>query len=144
MMNEKLIECVNNKGFGMPTLKGRRLTVYDVVTKIYYEETVGDALLDYEISLSEAKAAIDYCKNLCCQKDKDRIHFCDGCILRTMEEKWNFNREDYIETNDQLTFSRNGQFIYLGKIEELEEDAFGKPGWVIATKVYEKLVSEGL
>jgi uncharacterized protein (DUF433 family) len=139
-MEDKLIGCRKNISFGMPTLKGRRLTVYDIVTKLFYEDTIEEAIEDYGISLLEAKSAIEYCMNLNCQTDIDRIHYCDGCVLRTIEEKWKFKGEDYIQIDEQLTVSKDGKTVFLGKIDELEEEQFGKPGWVIASEIYPKLI----
>ena len=121
----------------MPALNGRRLTVYDIVTKLYYEESLGIALDDYGLNLSEAKAAIIYCENLTCQTDPNRVHYCDGCVLRTIEEGREFNKEDYKQVNG-VTFSCDNALIYLGSIENLEEEKFGKPGWAIASNVKEK------
>jgi len=134
-----LIVCIKNVSFGMPTLRGRRLTVYDIVSKIYYEETVEDALKDYEISFEEAKAAVTYCMNLDCQKDINRIQFCNGCILRTINEGLDFDKENYIEVNDKYTISKDGLLTFLGSIEELKEERFGKPGWAIAELVFSKM-----
>ena len=135
-MDERLIECVRNKLFGVPSLRGRRLSVYDIVSKIYVEDTLEEALEDYVITLSEAKAATEYCLNLDCQKDKDRLQFCDGCILRTIEDGWEFNKDDYKQIDDKLTISKNGQVIFFGTIKELADEEFGKPGWVIASEIY--------
>ena len=132
-----LIECNKNKSFGQPSLIGRRLTVYDIVTKIYYESHIEIALDDYDITLEEAKAATNYCKTLTCQKDKDRIHFCDGCILRTLDEGWNFSKNNYQEikcnkSNETITISKDGNEIFLGNIQEIEDSEFGKVGWLLA------------
>ena len=134
-MEDKLIGCVKNISFGMPTLRGRRLTVYDIVSKLYYEDTIDEAIEDYDISLLEAGAAVKYCMNFECQQDINRINFCDGCILRMIDENVKFNKEDYDQIDEQLTVSKDGSFVFLGKIDELEEDRFGKPGWALATEV---------
>jgi uncharacterized protein (DUF433 family) len=137
-MENKLIVCNRHVGFGMPILNGRRLTVYNIVSKIYLEETLEFALSDYEISLAEAKAAIDYCEKLHCQQQPDRLHYCDGCILRTIEEGWDFNKDDYKQINPNFTTSHDGQFIFLGSLNQLEEESYGKPGWAIASSIKEK------
>lgn len=54
---------------GAPTIRGRRLTVHNVVTKIYYEDSLKTALEDYEITLDEAKDAVNYCSKLKCQEE---------------------------------------------------------------------------
>ena len=132
---KKVINCKDNICGGSPTLDGRRLTVYDIITKIYYEETLEVALEDYEISLEEAMAATEYCINLDCKKDEKRRHFCRGCILATIDEGWTFDKSNYEQINDKLTVHKAGEFIFLGTIQELEDEQFGKPGWVIAEEI---------
>src|ERR1700743_2440309 len=127
-MESKLIVCGDNISFGAPPLRGRRLTVYDIVTKLYSENTITEALEDYDLTLIEAKAAIEYCMKLHCQIDTSRIHYCNGCILRSIEEKWSFKKDDYIQIEDKLTITKEGSVIILGSIENLEEESFGKPG----------------
>ncbi|WP_426585387.1 DUF433 domain-containing protein [Mucilaginibacter sp. R-33] len=139
-MNEKLIVCNKNICFGMPILKGRRLTVYDIVTKIYYEDILNIALEDYGISIAEAKAATNYCMHLHCQQDESRGQFCNGCILGTIEDGHSFNKDDYNQISDKLTMSKDGQLLFLGSIEELDDEMFGKPGWAIASEIYRLLI----
>lgn len=122
---------------GAPTIQGRRLTVYNVVTKIYYEDSLKTALEDSEISIDEAKDAVNYCSSLKCQEDPDLIKFCSGCILRTLQDEWNFNKEYYREFYDKgsdskFTISKDGNQIFIGTIQELEDQSFGKAGWLLA------------
>lgn len=122
----------------MPSLVGRRLTVWDIVTKIYYEPTLKEAIDDYEITFLEAKTATDYCIELRCKEEENRINFCDGCILRTIEEGWDFKREEFTQVNEKLTISKDGNFIFLGTIDELGDQTFGKLGWVFASEILHK------
>jgi uncharacterized protein (DUF433 family) len=138
-----MIECNPAINFGMPALKGRRLTVYDIVTKIYYEESVPAALEDYSISLDDAKDAIHYCVSLKCKEDPELVQFCDGCILRTIHEGWDFDKQNYIETEEngqKITVSKNGKIIFLGSLKEFEDSEFGKVGWLLAEKVNKLLL----
>jgi uncharacterized protein (DUF433 family) len=48
-----MVKCNSEINFGQPALVGRRLTVFNIVTKLYYEESLKDAIGDYEISLQE-------------------------------------------------------------------------------------------
>ncbi|MGN6293155.1 MAG: DUF433 domain-containing protein [Chitinophagaceae bacterium] len=133
-----MIECNPEINFGMPALKGRRLTVYDIVTKLYYEESIEIAINDYEISMRDAKEALLYCMNLRCKKDKNRVHFCDGCILRTFEEGSDFDRDNYIEARvdgEMITISRDESIFFAGSLEELEDSEFGKVTWLIAEEL---------
>lgn len=81
-----MIECNEAINFGMPALKGRRLTVFDIVTMVYYSPTVQDALEDYEIDWQDAMDATDYCMRLRCQSDEGRIQYCDGCLIYQQTE----------------------------------------------------------
>ena len=133
-----MIECNPQINFGMPALKGRRLTVYNIVTKIYYEESVRVALEDYEISVHDALEAVNYCSNLVCKNDKSLIQFCDGCILRTIDEGWKFDKENYVEeeiNGQRLVFSKDGKTIFIGSLKEFEDSEFGSVTWLIAEEV---------
>jgi uncharacterized protein (DUF433 family) len=137
-----MIGCDSAINFGQPALIGRRLTVYNIVTKLYYEDEVKDALNDYEISLRDAKDAVTYCMNLKCKEDKDLVNFCDGCILRTIQQGWNFKKEDYIEIeNDGVKFvmSKDGKAFFAGTLSEFEDSEFGKVTWLIAEEVSKKI-----
>jgi len=138
-MHNKYIGCNKEHNFGQPSLKGRRLCVYDIITKIYYENNLNIAIEDYQITLLEAKAAIKYCMNLSCQKDQDLAHYCHGCLLRTLHEGSNFNKDDYFEItnedNNKIVISKNGKEFFLGTIEEMENKEFGKITWLLAEKL---------
>ena len=97
----------------MPSLKNRRLTVYDIVTKLFYEDSIAEAIEDYSITVQEAVAAIEYCMNLRCKIDKERIQFCDGSVLTLIEEENSkFDRTDYNQFDNNLTASKNDSFVF--------------------------------
>ena len=104
-----MIACDESINFGQPALIGRRLTVYDIVTKIYYEENLTTALDEYEISIGDAKDALKYCMELKCRSDSNLVHYCDGCLLRTFHEGFSFNKGDFIEIEE------NGTKIVISK-----------------------------
>lgn len=138
-----MIGCDPAINFGQPALIGRRLTVYNIVTKLYYEDTVKDVLNDYEISLQDAKDAVDYCMSLKCKQDEDLVNFCDGCILRTIQEGWNFKKEDYMEIESdgvKFVMSKDGKVFFAGTLSELEDSEFGKVTWLIAEEVNKKIL----
>ena len=133
-----MIECNPNINFGMPALKGRRLTVYDIVTMIYYEESLDAALMEYRISLEDAQDAVSYCMNTKCKEDQNLVQFCDGCILRTIAEGWTFNKQDYTETeinSQKYVISKDGETVFIGSLKELENSEFGKVTWLLAEEV---------
>ncbi len=110
-----------NISAGSPTINGRRLTVFNVVSKIYYENNLESALKDHQISFKIAKEAVDYCRNLKCQEDDKLINFCSGCILRTLQEKWDFNKNEYSEVNfnakgQNVSISIGKEIVFLGNL----------------------------
>lgn len=135
-----MIGCYPDINFGMPGLKGRRLTVFDIVTQVYYEDSVKLALDAYEITLEDANDATEYCMNLKCKTDKDLVQYCDGCILRTFAEGWNFNKDDYTQVSDGLVVSTDQKIFSTGTVQELEDSMFGKVTWLMAEKVYQMLL----
>lgn len=141
-MEERDITCNKSINFGQPSLDGTRLTVYDIVVKIYYEDNVEIILEDADITMGEAQNSIEYCMNLKCQKDNNRSHYCYGCLLRTLEERNNFNRNDYTELEigegKKIVVSKDGYITFLGNMDELEEEEFGKVTWLLAGDLYKK------
>jgi uncharacterized protein (DUF433 family) len=140
-----MIHVIINKDIanGAPTIRGRRLTVFNVSSKIYYEENLKTALEDYELSIEEVRDALKYCSNLDCQKDKNLIKFCSGCILRTLQDGWNFSKTDYDTLitgpqNQKISISKDGSEIFLGTIKELENNDFGLAGWLLASSDIDK------
>ena len=122
---------------GAPTIKGRRLTVHNVVTQIYYEDSLETALNVYEITLDEAKDAVNYCSTLKCQEDSELIKFCSNCILRSLQDEWKFDKKNYREFHDKdldskITISKDGNEIFIGTLQELEDDSFGTAGWLLS------------
>jgi uncharacterized protein (DUF433 family) len=138
-MKYPLIEIDPRVCNGAPKLKGRRLTVYDVVSGIF-NEGLDVYLSDKEISIEEASQAILYSKNLQCQIEAPN-NFCDGCILRTIKDGWKFSREELqeitLENQTTITLTEGGG-IYLGTVKEYENEMFGKLGWAMAEAVLER------
>lgn len=72
MNNINIVEGILS---GAPTIVGTRLTVFNVVSNIYYEDSLEVALEEYELDLRIAREAVNYCSNLICQADKRLIKF---------------------------------------------------------------------
>jgi uncharacterized protein (DUF433 family) len=127
-----------NISFGQPTIKGRRLTVHDIVTGISTDGLKGYSD-DQQLSIEECKEAIVYCMNLKCQEQAGK--FCDGCILSTINNGWSFDKDDFelrkID-NDYFLVDRATGSIYLGDKQEYENHLFGDIGWGIAQEIHEK------
>lgn len=83
---------------GQPTLKGRRLTVHNIVSGIY-DEGLNPFTQDRKISLEDAKEAVSYCMNLDCKKTSGE--YCEHCILSNptidneLNKGWEIAKEVY-------------------------------------------------
>ena len=137
-----MIECNEAINFGTPALKGRRLTVFDIVTMVLYSDTVQEALEDYRISWQDAMDATVYCVNLRCQSDKTRVQYCDGCLLRTFDEGWHFDKTNFKEYkgDDNIVISKEQDIMFIGSLQELEDSEFGRVTWLNAIDVHKKLM----
>jgi hypothetical protein len=73
-------EIIRDPGMigGQPTLKGRRLTVSNIVTGIDCDD-LETYITDHEISETDAKMTVEYCMNRHCTKIIGK--FCEHCIL---------------------------------------------------------------
>jgi len=77
--------------------------------------------------------------NLKCKEDKKLINFCDGCLLRTINDGWNFKLQDYRQMDQKndckSIISKESKDIFIGSLQELEDSEFGKVTWLIAEDV---------
>lgn len=141
-----MIECSEKINFGMPALRGQRLTVFNIVTKLYYENSVEATLGEYKVSAQDVADALTYCIVLKCKDDSNRLHFCDGCLLRTNEEGSSFDKSDYEEIgtgSDKFVRSKDGKTFFLGSLQEMADMEAGKETWLIAEKLFRAFFSTG-
>jgi uncharacterized protein (DUF433 family) len=143
-----LIECNKNKCFGEPSLVGKRLTVRDVVSKLRVEDGMEVALEDYDITREQAKAAVEYCRIRKCQSDQSLLRYCDGCVLRTLQDKELFNPDEYrevmLEDGSMATVSLDGKQTFLGTKKQMEEKFMGRAVWQDAEKIWPAFAQKGL
>ncbi len=134
------VERNANRGFGQPVLIGRRLTVYTIMYNASIVNRIEDFLNDFEVSLEELKSAVLYCKNTACSKlESLSDKYCAGCVLRSISEGWSSINDDYYEV-DGVAIAKDGMTGALMTLEELEEEEFGKLGWVLAEEVERKVL----
>ena len=127
--------------FNQPILKGRRLTVYNIISALYYTDNIDEYTNDFQITKKDIRDAINYCKNTICSKfEKKGAQYCDGCILRTISEGDILDTKKFVErgANDKVTISKDEKIIFLGSINELENTEFGSVGWIMAEEVEKK------
>lgn len=137
------IERDSQKMFGMPSIINRRMTVYDVVTTIYYENDIHEALNRCGIDKDIATEALKYCSKQLCKFDDDgQLPFCDGCLLRDIAEGSFFDKSQYYEIMDDnnivSTFSIDGVKVFNGSIEEFKEEEEGIETWKLAQSLLER------
>lgn len=140
-----MIICNPHISFGQPILAGRRLTVYDIVSKTFLEKDIGIVVSDYSISRTDIKDAAQYCMMRACESDSNLVHFCDGCILRAIHEGWTFSKADYstVERDGvEFTIANDGSMVFLGNVHDLENEEFGRLTWVIAEDLLERYRDE--
>jgi uncharacterized protein (DUF433 family) len=126
------IVCTEGTLFGSPRINGRRLAVGDVVSFIKNYGTLEQVTKDYELSVSQIKQALQYCSNLQCKTDKPKV-FCHNCSLRRQQEgSLDISNLEEIK-DDETSFVKDDNSIFLGSMNELLEDWNGKDWWTIAT-----------
>jgi uncharacterized protein (DUF433 family) len=134
------------KCFSMPSLIGRRVTVYDVVIQVFLEENLDNVKEVQRINNAQIKAALRYCSSLSCKTDNEDYQFCDGCILRNIADGNNFDRNDYFEIthedDSKLTISKIDGLRYMGSLDELGKEEIGKEMWVISQSLLKRYQSQ--
>lgn len=58
-------------------------------------------------------------------------------MLRTLQDDWKFDKENYREFHAKesasvFTISKDGNEIFIGTLQELEDNSFGTAGWLLA------------
>jgi len=126
------IVCTEDTLFGSPRINGRRLAVSDVVSFIKNYGTLEQVTKDYELSVSQIKQALQYCSDLQCKTDKPKV-FCHNCSLRRQQEgSLDISNLEEIKDNE-TSFVKGDNSIFLGSMNELLEDWNGNDWWTIAT-----------
>lgn len=124
--------------WNQPRIITTQLTVYDVVSGIDLEG-LQEYMQDYELDLESVHQAVNYCTVLECQKSEG--DFCHGCILNTLKHGWEFNKKELQEFsfgNKRYVRDLKTNTVYLGSLEEYEEQSFGRMGWRVAELMKEK------
>jgi uncharacterized protein (DUF433 family) len=133
---ENLIICKKEICAGNPCIKGRRLTVYNIVVKVYLEDNIDLIYEDYELSNEEVKQAINYCSNLECINDSTLISFCDGCILGESDEIKSILDTIilYRDSNDKNDLDMGIKSYFLDNNIDIEKKSLNL-GWDLANIV---------
>ena len=136
-MFDKIIRDKNMVG-GSPTIIGRRLTVFDVISGIFYSESISSWLNEFELDRESAEQAIRYCSKLECI-NKPTFDFCEGCQLYSLVENKNFDefRNTIIESKGHLIIDNNE--IYIGCVEDYKNSKYGQKGWIQARIINKEL-----
>ena len=145
-MYEQYIQHTPEICSNAPTLIGRRLTVYHVVTQIRGDgfET---ALETYEITRDQAMAALHYCSELKCKIDSEQYNFCENCKLdagRNNEPPPVLHTDKYIEffreDGSPYVLSKDGEtFYYPFSLQDLKDETEGIETWLVAKEILKHL-----
>lgn len=123
---------------GAPRIEDTRISIYDIVSSLWYDKDIDQYIDDFKISKQEIKKAIIYCKKLDCQKNNVK-KFCNGCILNTINS--NDRKSIYNQVNNNLFIDDEQNFFVSENINDIEEEEFGFAGWYRAEHIYKDLFS---
>lgn len=135
-----MIKIVRNKSIcnGRPTIDSTRLQVYDIISELKEgttDEEINRILLERGLSKEDASQILDYCGNLVCQEiTKPYEKYCSGCILSTLHENYEYKQMDLRKIRDDV-YTKGNNIFFLGNKREIEEEEFGRPGWIIAERI---------
>lgn len=130
-MKQNYIECKRDYCSGCPRIKNTRITVYNIITRIYLENDLNIACEELRIVQEQARQAIDYCKILKCINDKNLINYCSGCFLGEINENKSTILDNFKTNNDINIFNKDINII-SNNIELL------KKGWELAKLIDNK------
>lgn len=90
-------------------------------------------------SRDQLRQVIDYCRNMDCKLiTKQYEKYCSNCILSTQHEAFDPDSIKLKKLGEDIYTDQNSGGFFLGNKEELEEELYGKPGWIMASQVYER------
>ena len=118
---------------GAPRVENTRISVYNVVSSLWYDREIEEYIDDHKITELEIKNVLTYCKNLSCQKD-NVIKFCNGCLLQSINS--NNKKAEYKKIDENLFTDKENNFFIAESIEEIENEEFGYAGWLRAEELF--------
>jgi len=135
------IECTPGTCGGAPRLKGRRINIFNIVSRLAIEPTE-EVIQDYQVTSADVDEAVEYCRTLQCKVDNPE-HFCDGCSLRRVGDDETFEefltKHGQVKTSEVDTYNfEDGGLLYLGDIRQLKKQWEGQDGWKLADLVANK------
>lgn len=125
--------------FGRPRINDSRLEVYTVISDLYYLDQPIDAYTaERGIDQDGIPELLDYCQNLKCQAiDKPYEKYCSGCLLSTLHEGFDYKAINLHKLDEDI-YTDYQKNVYLGNKEEIEEELYGKAGWIMASEVADR------
>ena len=140
-LNFPEIVCTEDTLSGSPRIIGRRLAVGDVISFLKGYGTLEEVIKDYELTISQIRQALQYCSTLQCKKDNPKV-FCHNCSLRRQQEgSLDISNLEEVR-DDEGTFVKGDNSIFLGSMSELLQDWNGENWWTIATDLLIDLRNE--
>ncbi len=127
--------------FGRPRIEDTRLEVYNIISELFYSESMDSVIEERNLSRDDLKQVIDYCRNMNCKLiTKPYEKYCSNCILSAQHEGLDPDSIKLQKLDEDIYTDENSKLIVFGNKEELEEELYGKPGWIMAAQVYERWI----
>ncbi len=132
-------------------LIGRRLTVFDVVSGAFFENSLNDYMLDMEVKYEEVKECLTFCSQKECLKIKDVV-LCSKCEFGQIQngdafESYTENYSKIIihgKSGPKIIYSKTGNMDldlnhdtlnFLGDEKDFWIELRGYKGWEMAREV---------
>ncbi len=126
---------------GSPTVNGRRINIFNLISGLWYSSFVGDYLKDMEISESDAVDALSFCKAKLCVSHHD-LDYCEHCLLGYLQEQ---NTDINTADLEKYTVSGSNCVVNINGVEvahlhpyEPEDIVEGRPGWILAAQLLQE------
>jgi uncharacterized protein (DUF433 family) len=135
------IVCTDHTLGGSPRIDGRRIAVGEVVSFVQNYDTLQEVIEGFDLTIPQIRQTLQYCSALQCKNDKPKI-FCHNCSLRRQQVgPLDISNWEEIKEED-VTFVKRDNVIFLGSMEELLKDWQGEDLWLVATDLLIDLRNE--
>ena len=132
-MNRKNIHGVNGVCGGAPILRGRRITVANVVSLGLISRSLPEAeaeVVDLGLEPEDLMDAREYCAHLACVFDSTTYSFCEACLFDAVKDH---NAVHFRELLESFSKSRDLE-SFRGKIPDAILDDEDNRFWFLASQ----------
>jgi len=148
---KKFITSSKDIRSGELRLNGRRLTVFDVVSGVFFENSLNDYISDKGVTFDEIKECLSFCSQKECLKIKDAT-LCSKCEFGQLQNGETFecytknynkiiihgklgSKVIYSKTGNQDLDLNPDTFNYFGDEKDFWIELNGYKGWEMAKEV---------